>query len=151
MFYIQLMVYGASAPVIFLLFRETRGPVILSKRERKTRKLAERVSVSPRHTATSVKEFIYSNVIRPFRLLFTEPVVFVFTLLSALSYGIVFISTHSVTQGYASNYGWKDYQSGLVQAAIVLGESVGFLTCLLQNKIFSRAAKLDGEQLNTRL
>src|SRR5436305_6432238 len=61
------------------------------------------------------------------------------------------MSTQSVTQVYASNYGWKDYQSGLVQAAIVLGEFVGFLTCLLQNKIFSRAAKVDGEQLNTRL
>jgi hypothetical protein len=140
MFYIQLMIYGASAPVIFLLFRETRGPVILSKRARKTRKLAERVPVNPRHTATSVKEFIYSNVIRPFRLLFTEPVVFVFTLLSALSYGIVFISTQSVTQVYATNYGWEDYQAGLVQASIVIGEFAGFITCLIQNRIYSHAA-----------
>jgi hypothetical protein len=140
MFYIQLIIYGASAPAIFLLFRETRGPVILSKRARKTRKLAERVSVNPRHTATSVKEFIYSNVIRPFRLLFTEPVVFVFTLLSALSYGIVFISTQSVTQVYATNYGWEDYQAGLVQASIVIGEFAGFITCLIQNRIYSRAA-----------
>jgi hypothetical protein len=151
MFYIQLMVYGASAPVIFLLFRETRGAVILSKRARKTRKLAEKVSVGPRYTATLVKEFIYSNVIRPFRLLFTEPVVFVFTLLSALSYGIVFISTQSVTQVYATNYGWEDYQAGLVQAPIVIGEFAGFITCLIQNRIYSRAAAAHSGQPNPSL
>jgi MFS family permease len=151
MFYIQLMIYGASAPVIFLAFRETRGAVILSKRARKAHKLPEKVSVSPRHTATSVKEFIYGNIIRPFRLLFTEPVVFVFTLLSALSYGIVFISTQSVTQVYATNYGWKEHQTGLVQASIVIGEFAGFLTCLVQNKVFSRAATAYSGQPNTRL
>ena len=151
MFYIQLMIYGASAPAIFLLFRETRGPVILSKRARKTaHQLPEKVSTSsstsPRHTpapataAASLKAFIYGNIIRPFRLLFTEPVVLVFTLLSALSYGIVFISTQSVTQVYATNYGWHDYQAGLVQASLVVGEVVGFVACLVQNKIFSRAA-----------
>jgi MFS family permease len=151
MFYIQLMVYGASAPVIFLAFRETRGSVILSKRARKRHKLPDKAPSSPRRTATSVKEFIYGNIIRPFRLLFTEPVVFVFTLLSALSYGIVFVSTQSVTQVYATNYGWKDYQTGLVQASIVIGEFAGLLTCLVQNKIFSRAATAHAGQPNTRL
>jgi hypothetical protein len=151
MFYIQLIIYGASAPVIFLLFRETRGPVILSKRAGMTRTLAERVLVSPRDTVTSVKEFIYGNIIRPFRLLFTEPVVFVFTLLSALSYGIVFISTQSVTQVYATNYGWEDYQAGLVQASIIIGEFVGFIACLVQNRIYSRAAAAHCGQPNSSL
>ena len=151
MFYIQLIIYGASAPVIFLLFRETRGPVILSKRTRMARALAEKVSVSPRHTATSVKEFIYGNIIRPFRLLFTEPVVFVFTLLSALSYGVVFISTQSVTQVYATNYGWKDYQAGLVQASIIIGEFAGFIACLVQNRIYSCAAAAHCGQPNPSL
>jgi hypothetical protein len=151
MFYTQLMIYGTSTPFIFLAFRETRGPVILSKRARKTKMLAEKVSISPRHSATSIKEFIYSNIVRPFRLLFTEPVVFVFTLLSALSYGIVFISTQSVTQVFATNYGWQDYQGGLVQASLVIGEFAGFLTCLVQNKIFSRAATAHFGQANTHL
>jgi Major Facilitator Superfamily len=151
MFYIQLIIYGASAPVIFLLFRETRGPVILSKRAGMTRTLAERVLVSPRDTVASVKRFIYGNIIRPFRLLFTEPVVFVFTLLSALSYGIVFISTQSVTQVYATNYGWEDYQAGLVQASIIIGEFVGFIACLVQNRIYSRAAAAHCGQPNSSL
>ena len=151
MLYIQLMLYGASAPVIFLTFRETRGVVILSKRARKARQHSEKVSKSPRNTAISVKAFIYGNLIRPFRLLFTEPVIFVFTLLSALSYGIVFISTQSVTQVYATNFGWKDYQTGLVQSSIVIGEFAGFLTCLIQNKIFSRAATARARQPNSSL
>jgi hypothetical protein len=151
MFYIQLMIYGASAPLIYLTFRETRGPVILSKRARNTRQLPEKAAIGARHSAALVKEFIYGNIIRPFRLLFTEPVVFVFTLLSALSYGVVFVSTQSVTQVYATNYGWKDYQSGLLQASIIIGEFAGFLTCLVQNKIYSRAAAAHLRNPNTHL
>lgn len=145
------MIYGASAPVIFLAFRETRGAVILSKRARKTHRLPDELSRTTSTPTTTIKEFVYGNIIRPFRLLFTEPVVFVFTLLSALSYGVVFMSTLSVGQVYATNYGWKDHQSGLVQASIVLGEFAGLLTCLIQNQIFSRAAAAHSAQPNTRL
>lgn len=151
MFYIQLMIYGASAPLIYLTFRETRGLVILSKRARNTRQLPEKTATGARHSAVSVKEFIYGNIIRPFRLLFTEPVVFAFTLLSALSYGIVFVSTQSVTQVYATNYGWNDYQSGLLQVSIVVGEFAGFLACLVQNKRYSSAAAAHLQKPNTRL
>jgi hypothetical protein len=98
-----------------------------------------------------MKEFFLSNIIRPAQLLCTEPVVFFFTLLSALSYGIVFISTQSVTQVYMSNYGWEEYQAGLVQSSIVVGEFIGFLACLWQNKVFSRAAHASHAQPNPKL
>src|SRR5436190_585079 len=151
MFYIQLAIYGASAPLIYLTFRETRGLVILSKRGRNADGLTEKASTDARPLGAVAKEFINGNIIRPFQLLCTEPVVFVFTLLSALSYGVVFLSTQSVTQVYAANYDWKDYQSGLLQASIIVGEFAGFLACLVQNKIYARAAATHLRKPNTRL
>jgi hypothetical protein len=145
MFYIQLITYGASAPVIYFTFRETRGPAILAKRAKQARKLMHQAGSTEApgnqtHTSISPKDFFYGNIIRPAHLLGTEPVVFFFTLLSALSYGLVFISTQSVIQVYMTNYGWAEYQAGLVQLSLVLGEFTGFLACIFQNKIFARAA-----------
>lgn len=79
---------------------------------------------------------------------------FFFTMLSALSYGLVFISTQSVTQVYTTLYKWNEYQAGLVQASLILGELVGFFTCLFQNKIYhdrARSTDADREGLESSL
>lgn len=143
MFYIQIIIYGTSAPLIFLTFRETRGQVILSNRVKQARKLAQPslydTSGSPKDIIQSLKELSGSNIIRSTHLLCTELVVFFFTLLSALSYGLVFVSTQSVTQVYTINYGWAEYQAGLVQLSLIAGEFLGFLACILQNRLFAQA------------
>jgi hypothetical protein len=99
-----------------------------------------------RQTATkeSLIYVLFNAVALPSYLLFTEPVVFFFTLLSALSYGLVFISTQSVTQVYTTLYGWDESQAGLVQAAIAVGEVLGFAACLVQNKFYYNKAKSAG-------
>jgi hypothetical protein len=89
----------------------------------------------------SVSKFLYEAVALPSFLLCTEPVVFFFTLLSALSYGLVFMSTQSVAQVYTTLYKWDEYQAGLVQASLVIGEMIGFLACLFQNKLYHNKAK----------
>ena len=154
-FYIQLMIYAASLPFIVLFFRETRGSVILSKRRFDKHETRKPILREMLHTCTNNKKalrgFVYSNIVRPAQLLCTEPVVFFFTLLSALSYGIVFISTQSVTQVYPALYDWQDYQAGLVQASIVVGEILGFIATLYQNRLFSRAVKADECAQNSRL
>ena len=155
-FYIQLIIYAASLPLIFLTFRETRGLVILSNRAKRAHKLAQPsandISGSPNHGSTSLKDVLCGNITRSTYLLCTEPVVFFFTLLSALSYGLVFVSTQSVVQVYRTNYGWAEYQAGLVQLSLVIGELLGFLACVLQNRLFAQAAaKVAAGQPNLHL
>jgi MFS family permease len=69
-------------------------------------------------------------------------VVFFFTLLSALSYGVVFISTQSVSEVFATNYNFTEYRAGIAQLSIVIGELIGFLACLIQNLLYARATKI---------
>ena len=144
--------YGASLPAIFLVFRETRYPVILSSRRKRGRKQVADTGV-PSHTIESsqggLKSFLRINILRPFILLTTEPVVFFFTLLSALSYGLLFLATQSVPQVYGSLYDFTEPQTGFIQAAIVVGETIGFLVCIFLGdphfaKACAKSAKMEG-------
>lgn len=88
-----------------------------------------------------MKQFIKGNILRPFFLLTTEPVVFFFTLLSALSYGLLFIATQSVPQVFSTLYAFTEPHTGLIQASIVVGELLGFLACAcIQDPYFARAS-----------
>lgn len=147
-FYIQLMLYGTSLPLVIALIRETRADVILSKQDKVNRIAA---SHTPRVSLHSIRSFLSANIGRPIQLLCTEPVVFFFTLLSALSYGIVFISTQSVTQVYPSLYSWQEYQAGLVQGSLFVGEVFGFVATLYQNNLYAKAAKADELKSNSAL
>lgn len=131
------------------MFRETRAPVILAHRTSRDRKHTAGVGESaivpngpPHHLDwTFAKHFLKNNVIRPFSLLVTEPVVFFFTLLSALSYGLLFIATQSVPQVYGTSYAFTEPQTGLIQASIVVGEVLGFLACAcIGGPYFARAS-----------
>ena len=44
-------------------------------------------------------------------------------------------------QVYTALYGWDEYQTGLVQVSLVIGEIIGFLACLFQNKHYYNKAK----------
>jgi MFS family permease len=143
-FYIQLVIYGITFCFVILIMKETRGPVINSKRTRTSRNKedpAVALENSPNALNLSPARFLYDTVILPAYLLCTEPVVFFFTLLSALSYGVVFISTQSVTQVFTTNYSFTEYQAGLVQVSMVIGELLGFVACVFQNEWYAHVTK----------
>lgn len=87
----------------------------------------------------SSKEMIRSalneTVLRSSKMLLTEFVVSTFTLWSSFSFGTVFIMTQSIPLVYTELYIWPAWKSGVIQVAILIGEVLGFLLCLLQDTI----------------
>ncbi|OQV00598.1 hypothetical protein CLAIMM_06075 isoform 1 [Cladophialophora immunda] len=152
-FYSQLCIYFGSFPFIFLIMKETRGPVILLKRAKNAsdQQQANVSELEKQQHHISLVRFLKDNVVRPAYLLVTEPVVFFFTLLTALSYGIVFISSQSVTQVFMALYGWPEHQTAYVQGAVVVGEFLGLLICLYQNYLFERAFRPESRTPRSRL
>jgi MFS family permease len=153
-FYIQLIIYGTTFVVVLLVMRETRWPVIQHKRMNNG--MEQGVAVTPSSGSVNAPKisparFLYDTVVLPAYLLCTEPVVFFFTLLSALSYGVVFISTQSVTQVFATNYDFAEYQTGLVQASVVIGEILGFFVCLIQNATYAHATRSKPDKTEAEL
>ena len=89
---------------------------------------------------------LYLAVTRSAVLLTTEPTVTFFTLWSAFAFGLVFISTQSIPLVFGNTYGWQSYSGGLVQAAIGIGQLVGFGACLIQKHIYLKSASNNKEQ-----
>ena len=137
-FWIQLIINGATVPLVFFGLSESRGPVIRSK-------ITGKEEDPDGDSALTV---LKNTVARAAILLTTEPTVTSFTTWSAFSFGLVFISTQSVPVVYGDVYGWPVYKGGLVQVAIAIGEILGMLAFLYQNKIYIRSAGRNPEKQN---
>jgi len=143
--YMQLIWYGCLAPIYCCFFDESRGAVILQKREKKavtTGKESHTVSQSREMT---LFQKLSKSVRRPIYMLLTEPVVFVFTVWSAFMVGTVYLFTQSVEQVFAELYGWTASQAGYVQVAVVIGECIGFLGALVSAKLYFASAPRNKE------
>lgn len=95
--------------------------------------------------APSLPQLIRESVIRPLHMLTTEYVVFAFTLWSAFAFGTVFLFTQSITQVYTTLYAWPPFLTGTVQSAVVIGQTVGLVVSLYQNRLYDASAKRNDE------
>ncbi|KAK5004936.1 hypothetical protein LTR28_008305 [Elasticomyces elasticus] len=149
-FYIQLICYGASFPFFFVLIRETRGPVILRSRAKAIRKKSGKQAYTREElNAPPLLPTLFLSVKRPFHMLFTEWVIFSFTLWSAFSFGTILVFTQSVEQVFVSLYGWRSYSAGYVQGAVVIGECLGWLATLYQKRLYIGSASRNTKQPGT--
>ena len=147
-FYIQLIIYGAFSPLVYFYLPETRGSVILSQRAKALQKHADNslvITSSDPPPAPSAAMILQAAIIRPTHLLTTEPVIFFFTLWSAFAFGLVFISTQSIAQVYATTYGFTEPQTGLVQTSVCIGELIGCLACIPQNAYYLRSSRRNSQ------
>ncbi|KAL8680966.1 MAG: hypothetical protein Q9186_002866 [Xanthomendoza sp. 1 TL-2023] len=136
-FYVQVIIYCALFPVVVMMMKETRGPVILSRLATTDESLKKASAELPHPQITKL---LSEAISRPAHLLFTEPVIFFLTLWAAFCFGLVFIMTQSIAQVYSTNYTFTDSASGLVQISLFVGECVGFIACLPQNTYYQRSA-----------
>ncbi|UKZ77988.1 hypothetical protein TrVFT333_005722 [Trichoderma virens FT-333] len=136
-FWIQLIICGATLPVVAFMTEETRGSVILAQILSKTESAAQAKLSEDESTVGMLKE----TITRSAKFLVVEPTITSFTIWSSFAFGLVFISTQSVPLVFARAYGWSSYSSGLVQSAIAIGEIVGFAACLYQNHVYVRSAR----------
>ncbi|KAL5051817.1 hypothetical protein BDW71DRAFT_193353 [Aspergillus fruticulosus] len=147
--YMQLIWFGALFPIYYFFLYESRGDIILAQRAREMRKSGK--DILPEHTGHSklnVQNLIISST-RPVILFCTEPVLFVSTLWSAFAIGTLFLFTQSVEQVFMGLYSWTVSQTGYVQAAVVIGECIGFLFSFLSRKLYFASASRNTEVPNT--
>lgn len=121
-FYIQLIIYGALFPNVYLGLQEARP-----KDDRK----------DPWTLGKFWKQGneMLTTILRSTKLLTTEIIVGTFTLWSSFAFGCVFMCSQSVPQVFTALYGWSEWQTGLVQVSLFIGEVLGFGICLLQDNV----------------
>ncbi|KAL4975397.1 major facilitator superfamily domain-containing protein [Aspergillus desertorum] len=147
--YMQLIWFGALFPVYYCFLYESRGDIILAQRARKMRRSGKDIlPQASGHSKLNLQKLIISAT-RPVILFWTEPVLFVSTLWSAFTIGTLFLFTQSVEQVFMGLYSWTISQAGYVQAAVVIGESLGFLFSFLSRRLYFASASRNAEVPNT--
>lgn len=145
-FYSEMIFYGTLLPLLLLALPEVRPDVILARRAKRIRNEAgKEVYAEAEKRHTSLDAVLKETLVRPSRMLATEPVVLAFGLWSAFCVGTAFVFTQSIVQVYTNLYTWTFFGTGIVQSAIVVGELVGLLASIYQDELYVRSASRNKE------
>jgi multidrug resistance protein len=96
-----------------------------------------RFKVAADENRSSVGKLLYLSLTTPFHLLFTEPVVFFFSLWVAFAWGVLYMSFDSIPLVFGA-HGFTVEQIGAVYAAIAIGSILGAILSIYQEKIAKR-------------
>lgn len=146
-YYIQLAFDGGCLPLFYLILKETRSDVILTKRAQKLRKNGQPNAYAKAELQKhSVWESIKISCTRPVKMLFTEWVVFSFTVWVSFAWGLLFLFQSSIVQTFSANYNFGVLQTGLIQLALSVGAVIGTLINPIQDHLYLRSASRNKER-----
>jgi multidrug resistance protein len=96
-----------------------------------------RFKVAADENRSSAGKLIYLSLTTPFHLLFTEPVVFFFSLWAAFAWGVLYMSFDDIPLVFAA-HGFTTEQIGAVYAAVTVGSILGAVLSIYQEKVVKR-------------
>ncbi|KAI5292989.1 hypothetical protein KEM52_005926 [Ascosphaera acerosa] len=133
-FYSQAILCGFALLSLAVFFPETRGSVLLSQKAKALNDYYEALEQQgvvgvrvPLEDAAPEKE-----------LLFTEAVVFFFSLWVAFAWAVLYLQFGSIPLGFEKVYGFSLEQSGAVFSAICVGTLIAVFLSILQDTLFVR-------------
>lgn len=183
-YYSQAIAAAVFLVILAVFLKETRGSVLLSRKAKALNRYYEKLEESGYHgvvfTADDSTEkepirrirwkvkadeeretlvkMITISCYRPFHLLFTEPVVFFFSLWVAFSWGILYLQLSTIPLVFSTNHGFNVEQSGAVFSgecrrdsprrplltclAISIGSLLALFLSVYQEKIAARMGKM---------
>ncbi|CAG8264675.1 unnamed protein product [Penicillium salamii] len=163
-FYSHAIVSAAFVVIIFFFFKETRGSVLLSRKAAKLNKYYEQLEEAGHHGVmlsseespdeksirrirwkvksdeerASLLSMIKISVYRPFHMLFTEPVVFFFSLWVSFSWAVLYLQFGSVPLVFRKSHNFTTEQSGAVFTSMCVGVILISVISIYQERIAAR-------------
>lgn len=164
-FYLQIILAGAICLVVFFFLSETRENVVLRKRAEILNKWYEELekagfycvergadgmvskSTNPIRLRWKVAEdeeradlltMLRISIIRPFNLLFTEPVVFFFSLWAAFSWGVLYINIAVIPFVFEQTYKFSLFNADATFTSVCIGAILGTFLSIFQENLASR-------------
>lgn len=167
-FYMQAITCGIMVALICVIFKETRGSVLLSRKAKVLNKWYEareaagyygfNVSDSEKQGITvsrrirwkvksdeervSLGRMIGISLYRPFHLLFTEPVVFWFSLWVAFSWAVLYLTLAAIPLVFQRNHGFSLQQANAVFASMCVASIFATVLSIYQEKIAKKYGKI---------
>ncbi|CAO2657388.1 Nn.00g035140.m01.CDS01 [Neocucurbitaria sp. VM-36] len=167
-FYMQTISCGTMVALICVIFKETRGSVLLSQKaktlnkwyearesagyygfnvpntEKPSTTISQRIrwKVKTDEERASLHKMIGISLYRPFHLLLTEPVVFWFSLWVAFSWAVLYLTLAAIPLVFQNNHGFSLQQANAVFAAMCVGSILATVLSIYQEKIARKYGKL---------
>ncbi|TGZ84940.1 putative MFS transporter [Ascodesmis nigricans] len=145
--WVQLILCGVFLIPVFLTLKETRGSVLLSRRAKALNAfLNDHPDISnTRYKAhvdsarESLSILIRTSLTRPFLMLCTEPVVFLFSLWTAFAWGLLYLFLQGIPIVFTLYHSFTPLQLAAVFTAMCAGTIPAFiLTTILDRHVPSR-------------
>ncbi|KAH8668856.1 major facilitator superfamily transporter [Xylariales sp. PMI_506] len=137
-----VLILAGAATLIMLTTKETYAPIILQKKAEKMRKENEDERWWSRYdNKISKAELIKINLMRPFVLFFTEPILWFFNLWISLVYGILYLCFVAYPIVFEQYRGWSPGISGLAFVGIGTGTMMVIVGEPLLRKIINAHPK----------
>ncbi len=119
------------ASLLLLWTKESRPSQLLECRVSAIRKATGNMSIrsqNPDHTP-DFRTFAQVALVRPVRLLFTEPIIAIISLICAIAYGLIYLFTEALQIVYSS-YGFNPQQTSLAFIPLAIGFCCGIFVRL---------------------
>ncbi|KAH5151286.1 hypothetical protein HBH70_004330 [Parastagonospora nodorum] len=164
-FYMQAIADAVLVALIIIIFKETRGSVLLSRKAKTLNKYYEareeagyygfNMSVE-KHTVSqrirwkvkadeeraSLMQMISLSLYRPFYLLFTEPVVFWFSMWVSFSWAVLYLTLAAIPLVFQTNHGFSLQQANAVFASMCTASILATILSIYQERIARKYGKL---------
>lgn len=123
---------------------ETYGPVILRKKaaelSKKTGKPYKSV-LQQQHGALTSSEIFRKALMRPWILLFREPIVLIAATYLAIIYGTIYMFMPALAIMYQRDRGWSEGVGGLAFLGLVCGMLIGLVYAIIDDRRFKKLGK----------
>ncbi|KAB8215298.1 major facilitator superfamily domain-containing protein [Aspergillus novoparasiticus] len=167
--YSQAIASAVLMLVLFVFLNETRGSVLLSRKAKALNEYYDtlesagyvgvvfcsdddfnekqqvrriRWKVKSDEERESITKMITISCFRPFHLLFTEPVVFFFSLWVSFSWAVLYLQFIAIPIVFSTNYHFNVEQTGAVFAAVSIGALLATPLSIYQEKFAMRIGKM---------
>lgn len=122
------MGFAAGAAALFFQ-EETYGPVILVTKAAELRRLTRNWGIHAKQEEVEVdfKELATKNLMRPLKILFTEPIVLLVTMYMSLLYGILYLNLTAYGIVFQRIYGMPLGVSGLPYFGMIVGVAIAIV------------------------
>lgn len=135
---LAIMVTASWIPVFLL--EETYLKVILARRQKKDEE-QNRLPDAPKPPASQLLlRVIFITLLRPTKMLLTEPIVTSTSLYAAFTFAVLFTFFASVPYVYTMVYGFNRANTGLVFLGVCIGCTLAVPTMILLDKYFYQKA-----------
>ncbi|GMK54079.1 hypothetical protein CspeluHIS016_0106650 [Cutaneotrichosporon spelunceum] len=142
-YWVTTMFAGVCTLFIVFTLPETYGPIILKKKAERLRKETgdgrwyAPIERHPHDTKTRFKDIL----LKPFIMLFLEPMLMAVTIYMSFVYGIVYLLLEAYPSVFMANHGFTSAQNGLAFLGFFAGSVVCTFLCTLAEHRYQAAAR----------